>query len=271
LRFPGAADLCRDASALDVIFTEHAASEQYGITKPDDVSTRLYHRPGLRPAKAQNASHFSPLLNYKWSRTAAALAALPESAATPCDDLLLAYTNPYTGGPVLPTMGCTAQYLRPGVHTQAHRQASSSVYMVLAGAGWSEIGNLGIVVLSPEGSVESFTNHQIPPTRFGASVLGFQPDGGTVIQIDYRWDGSGGFDFVRFIPAPVWRSSSFDAKGRFTGMIGCLAGWNYRVEASADLKQWETVAAGTSASESVPFSDSAPPGTARSARRFNQR
>ena len=27
--------------ALDVIFAEHAASEQYGITKPDDVSTRL--------------------------------------------------------------------------------------------------------------------------------------------------------------------------------------------------------------------------------------
>src|SRR3989441_2047792 len=121
--------------ALDVIFTEHAASEQYGITKPDDVSTRLYNQPGLRPAKAQNAPHFSPLLNYKWSRTAAALAALPESAATPFDDLLLEYTNPYTGGPVLPTMGCTAQYLRPGVHTQAHRQASSSVYMVLEGAG----------------------------------------------------------------------------------------------------------------------------------------
>ena len=123
--------------ALDVIFTEHAASEQYGITKPDDVSTRLYHQPGLRPANAQNTPPFSPLLNYKWSRTAAALAALLESAATPYDDLLLEYINPYTGGPVLPTMRCTAQYLRPGVHTQAHRQASSSVYMVLEGTGWS--------------------------------------------------------------------------------------------------------------------------------------
>ena len=124
---------------LDVIFTEHAASEQYGVTKPDDVSTRLYHQPGLRPASADRAPRFSPLLNYKWHRTAAALAALPESATTPYDDLLLEYTNPYTGGPVLPTLGCTAQYLRPGVHTQAHRQASSSVYLVLAGSGWSVI------------------------------------------------------------------------------------------------------------------------------------
>jgi gentisate 1,2-dioxygenase len=34
-------------------------------------------------------------------------------------------------------MGCTAQYLRPGVHTQAHRHASSSVYMVISGQGYS--------------------------------------------------------------------------------------------------------------------------------------
>jgi len=125
--------------ALDVIFAEHAATAQYGVTKPDDVSTRLYQQPGLRPAHVPSAPRFSPLLNYKWHRTAAALAALPESVATPYDDLLLEYTNPHTGGPVLPTMGCTAQYLRPGVHTQAHRQASSSVYLVLGGTGWSVI------------------------------------------------------------------------------------------------------------------------------------
>ena len=125
--------------ALDVIFAEHAASEQYGITKPDDVSTRLYHAPGLRPANEPTARLSSPLLSYKWTRTAAALAALPETAATPCDDFLLVYTNPYTGGPVLPTLGCTAQLLRPAIHTQAHRHASSSVYLVLHGHGFSVI------------------------------------------------------------------------------------------------------------------------------------
>jgi gentisate 1,2-dioxygenase len=125
--------------ALDVIFAEHAASEQYGISKPDDVSTRLYHAPGLRPGNAPTALLNSPLLSYKWTRTAAALAALPATAATPCDDFLLVYTNPYTGGPVLPTLGCTAQLLRPAVHTQAHRHASSSVYLVLHGHGCSVI------------------------------------------------------------------------------------------------------------------------------------
>jgi gentisate 1,2-dioxygenase len=125
--------------ALDAIFTEHAASAQYGVTKPDDISTRLYHQPGLCPASEQGNKPWSPLLNYKWTRTATALAALPESAATPWDDLRLDYTNPYTGGPVLPTMGCAAQRLRPGVHTRAHRHASSSVYLVITGTGFSVI------------------------------------------------------------------------------------------------------------------------------------
>jgi gentisate 1,2-dioxygenase len=125
--------------ALDAIFAEHAATERYGITKPDDVCTDLYHQPGLRPANVPQSSPYSPLLNYKWTRTAAALAALPNSVVTPYDDLLLDYVNPHTGGPVLPTMACTAQLLRPGVHTQAHRQASSSVYLVIQGQGWSVI------------------------------------------------------------------------------------------------------------------------------------
>lgn len=127
-------------TALDAIFTEHHTREQAGVYKPDDASTRLYSQAGLRPASAATeTAPFSPLLHYAWKRVAAALEALPDSAATPYDDLLLDYTNPHTGGPVLPTMGCTAQYLRPGIRTQAHRHASSSVYLVIAGKGQSLI------------------------------------------------------------------------------------------------------------------------------------
>ena len=52
--------------------------------------------------KPGSAARFSPLLHYKWHRTAAALAVLPESAATPYDDLLLAYTNGDAGPRALP-------------------------------------------------------------------------------------------------------------------------------------------------------------------------
>ena len=122
----------------------------------------------------------------------------------------------------------------------------------------------------------------------GSSIIGFLPDGGFVVQglwgirsivkepwfahlvrvapdgnVDWSFFNGLGTDGSRLKPIPIWRSSAFDATGRFTGTIGCLPGWNYRVEDSADLKQWDTVATGTSAGESVPFADTAPPGTAR--------
>jgi len=73
------------------------------------------------------------------------------------------------------------------------------------------------------------------------------------------------YGLTRLEPRAVWRSSSIDTTGRFTGTIGCLPGWKYRVEASADLKKWDTVATGTSTSESVPFSDAT---AAQTGRRF---
>ena len=49
------------------------------------------------------------------------------------------YLNPNTGGPVLPTMACHIQMIRPGVRTQAHRQVNSSVYHVFEGKGYPVI------------------------------------------------------------------------------------------------------------------------------------
>ncbi len=100
----------------------------------------------------------------------------------------------------------------------------------------------------------------------GGSGVSFlvEPDGTLVISggVD-QVDGIPYSGIARLKPAPVWRRSTFVATGRFTGTIGCLAGWNHHVEASADFKQWDTVATGTSTGESVPFADTAPPGPAR--------
>jgi gentisate 1,2-dioxygenase len=40
-----------------------------------------------------------------------------------------------TGGPVMPTMSCRVQLLRPAEHTKAHRHTGSAVYHVVSGAG----------------------------------------------------------------------------------------------------------------------------------------
>jgi gentisate 1,2-dioxygenase len=60
-------------------------------------------------------------------------------AADPFDDVIMEYVDPATGGPVVPALGCYLQMLRPGIRTRAHRETSSAVYHVVAGAGVTTI------------------------------------------------------------------------------------------------------------------------------------
>jgi gentisate 1,2-dioxygenase len=60
---------------------------------------------------------------------------LATSGVSPFEDVALEYINPHTGGPVLPTMACWIQLIRPGVRTKAHRQTNSAVYHVFRGEG----------------------------------------------------------------------------------------------------------------------------------------
>ena len=79
------------------------------------------------------------LLHYRWEATHAALLRQRELPASPYDDVLVEYVNPSTGRSVLPTLGCYIQMLRAGVRTRSHRETSSAVYHVVAGAGHSVI------------------------------------------------------------------------------------------------------------------------------------
>ncbi len=81
-----------------------------------------------------------PLVTYKWADTLARLDGWRDDDGSPHDGILLEYANPFQHGPVLPTLACYAQLLRPGERTTAHRQTSSAVYYVLEGSGHSVIG-----------------------------------------------------------------------------------------------------------------------------------
>jgi gentisate 1,2-dioxygenase len=84
----------------------------------------------------------SPLLNYKWDRTEEALrrlASVSAADASPFDDVAMEYINPHTGGPLMPTIACWIQLLRPGIRTMAHRHTGSAVYFVFEGRGSSVI------------------------------------------------------------------------------------------------------------------------------------
>lgn len=102
-------------------------------------SERRYAAGALKPAWEEPQTPYSPLWHYKWDRTYQALKSLAQVDSSPFDDVAMAYTDPSTGGPVLRTMSCWIQLIRPGVRTKAHRQTSSAVYQVYRGAGYSVI------------------------------------------------------------------------------------------------------------------------------------
>jgi gentisate 1,2-dioxygenase len=56
------------------------------------------------------------------------------------DGMILEYTYRVTGGPVMPTIACHMQLLRPGEQTLARRSVCRTNYHVVEGAGYSVVG-----------------------------------------------------------------------------------------------------------------------------------
>ena len=102
-------------------------------------SERKFASGALRPAWETPNAPYSPLWHYKWDKTWEALQRLAEVDASPFDDVAMEFSDPATGGPVLRSMTCWAQLIRPGIRTQAHRQTSCAVYQVYKGEGYSVI------------------------------------------------------------------------------------------------------------------------------------
>jgi gentisate 1,2-dioxygenase len=51
------------------------------------------------------------------------------------------YTNPTTGGDVMPTIRAEFHRFRAGAHTRTRRDVGSAVYQVFEGAGQVQVGN----------------------------------------------------------------------------------------------------------------------------------
>jgi gentisate 1,2-dioxygenase len=122
---------------LDAVFFEPFPREKQAVAQINE-SERKFSGPHLSPTWEEPKQNYS-LLNYKWAPTYEALKRVGEGPASPFDDVCFEYLNPNTGGPVLPTIGCYVQMIRPGIHTQAHRQVNSAVYHVFEGRGFSVI------------------------------------------------------------------------------------------------------------------------------------
>lgn len=121
--------------SLEAMFFEFYSAPQVPATRPANASKHLHGHTHLSPTWVKERPRSSPLLIYSWDRTREALKALREHEGSPFDAVAVEYSHPQTGGPVLPTMSCWIQLLRPGERAQAHRHTGSAVYHVVQGEG----------------------------------------------------------------------------------------------------------------------------------------
>ena len=124
---------------LEARFQESYPEETQKTREDVDASLLKYGYAALKPAwETRPEDGNSPLWHYPWTQTRAALDRLAESeAGSASDGVILEYTNPANGGPVMPTIACYVQVLQPGQRTSRHRHTNSSVYHVVEGQGAS--------------------------------------------------------------------------------------------------------------------------------------
>jgi len=125
--------------ALNAIFFEMGKEQRAQETKPVNGSKALYGHGTLAPTWTKDRPRFSPLMIYSWDQTAETLHGLRDRDGSPYEGICLEYTNPQTGGPVMPTMSCRVQMIRKGEKLKPRRVTGSSVFHVVQGKGRSVI------------------------------------------------------------------------------------------------------------------------------------
>jgi gentisate 1,2-dioxygenase len=89
-----------------------------------------------RPEKSVDES---PLFSYKWAQTRESLHRLMRSEPNPYEGYAFSFTNPFTGGPVMPTISSSMHLLTAGQRTKARRSLANYVHHVVEGSGYSII------------------------------------------------------------------------------------------------------------------------------------
>ena len=105
-----------------------------------DSSQDEFTAAGMVPRASRYEDTGYPQVRWPWRTTREALAAM--AAAAPAGQpVVLRYVNPRTGTFPLRTIGCEAQWLRPGESTSGERRTGSGVFHVIEGEGESRIGD----------------------------------------------------------------------------------------------------------------------------------
>ena len=125
---------------LDASFAESFAEDAQPTTRPDGDSHARYGH-NMLPIDLRRTAQASPVFNYPYEETRAALERLKAAAAwDPCHGLKLRYTNPVTGDYAMPTIGAFIQLLPRGFTTARYRSTDATVFVAVEGRGRTRIG-----------------------------------------------------------------------------------------------------------------------------------
>ncbi|MFF8772473.1 cupin domain-containing protein [Kitasatospora sp. NPDC015120] len=128
-------------------FGRDALGEEERATPARSRSQRLWGHPGLVPVSRAGHRGGTPLLCYRWADTDAALTGQltlereGHPGTVEPGHALVRYTDPTSGGDVLPTIRAQFHRITAGTETAPHRETGSSVYQVFDGAGRVTVGD----------------------------------------------------------------------------------------------------------------------------------
>jgi gentisate 1,2-dioxygenase len=122
---------------LDANFFEPGDPKSDAFWQVDAGDERLWAEAGMAGADVKHAPAHSPKYRYCGAAARRLLAALPVG---PDGARTLRYTNPATGGPVMPALDCYAVRLPKGQATRPRRTTCNMICLVVSGSGRSTVG-----------------------------------------------------------------------------------------------------------------------------------
>jgi len=190
---------------LDIPFVQQTDGGffAYGSDTLTDTSTpdrsraeRLWAHPGLQPVALLGERRSSPIAAYRWQHTDRALAEQLEiereghPATMRVGHAAVRFSNPTTGGDVMPTIRAEFHRLRAGAVSDRRREVGSSVWQVFAGSGSVWLGGA--------------------ENRLQRGDLFVVPS-----WAEYELTAGEGMDLFRFSDAPI-----FEALGQYRTQVG---------------------------------------------------
>lgn len=153
---------------LEAIFFEQTERHQT-VTRSSSGAAPGPAHALVHTADAARERPYSPVVNYPWRLVSQALDALAEERGEAM--VSTSYLNPSSGGPVMPTLDCTAHRVAPGGAGTFSRSTVSRVVHVAEGdvgvitaAGRIDLGTKDVAVLPSWTDVE-LRNDEIAPAK----------------------------------------------------------------------------------------------------------